>query len=234
MGKRIISRARGHGGPRYTSPSHRYAGTPCYPTVTGTGLVRDVVHDVGRDAPLALVRFADGKEKMIIAAEGTYVGQTLYFGRADAPAETGNVLPLSAIPKGCSVCAIEVTPGGGPKLCCSAGTRAQVVTQEASKIILSMPSKQFKELDPRCWATMGIPGGGGRGDKPYVKAGQVYWASYARNRLWPRSSASKMNPVDHPFGGHTKPGTPKSISTWAPPGAKVGSIGARRSGRRKK
>jgi len=234
VGKRIISRARGHGGPRYRSPSHRYAGRSTYPKQDGAALVKDIVHDTGRDAPLALVRFPDGKENLVIAAEGTHVGQTLYFGLADAPANSGNVLPLSVVPKGGSVFAIEITPGGGPKLCCSAGTRALVVTQEANKIILQMPSKQFRELNPDCRATVGIPAGGGRGDKPYVKAGQVYWASYARNRLWPRSSASKMNPVDHPFGGHTKPGTPKTISTWAPPGAKVGSVGARRSGRSKK
>lgn len=67
-----------------------------------------------------------------------------------------------------------------------------------------------------------------------MKAGQAFYAARARNRLWPRSSAVKMNPVDHPFGGHTKPGTPKTISRRAPPGAKVGSIAARRSGIKKK
>ena len=233
MGKRIISRARGHGGPRYTSPSHRYAGAISYPRA-GTAVVKDVVHDVGRDAPLAILQAENKDECMVIAAEGVYVGKTLSFGLPDARPEAGNVLPLSAMPKGSFVFAIELTPRGGPKLCCSAGVRAQIVTQEQGKVIIQLPSKKFKELNPECWATCGIPAGSGRGDKPFVKAGQVYWASYARNRLWPRSSANKMNPVDHPFGGHTKPGTPKSISTWAPPGAKVGSIGARRSGRRKK
>jgi large subunit ribosomal protein L2 len=233
MGKRIISRARGHGGPRYRAPSHRYAGTVAYPA-EGTATVIDIVHDTGRDAPLALVKDQYGKETLVIAAEGVYVGKKLNFGVLGTQTEAGMVLPLSAMPKGSFVFAIELTPRGGPKMCCSAGTRAQIVTQEPKKVIIQLPSKHFKELNPDCWATFGIPGGSGRGDKPFVKAGQVYWASKARNRLWPRSSANKMNPVDHPFGGHTKPGTPKTISTWAPPGAKVGSIGARRTGRRKK
>jgi large subunit ribosomal protein L2 len=97
-----------------------------------------------------------------------------------------------------------------------------------------MPSKEFKVFNPNCLATIGVSAGGGRGDKPYVKAGQLYYLKQARNKLWPRSSAVKMNPVDHPFGGHTKPGTPKTISRLMPPGAKVGSISARRSGKKKK
>ncbi len=233
MGKRIISRARGHGGPRYRAPSHRYAGAVSYPR-SGTLTVRDIVHDPGRDAPLALVRSEDGRDSMIIAAEGVYVGKKLGFGVQNTQPDAGTVLPLSEMPKGCFVFAIELTHGGGPKLCCTAGSRAQIVSQEPTKVIIQLPSKRFREMNPNCWATFGIPGGSGRGDKPFVKAGQVYWDAKQRNRLWPRSSANKMNPVDHPFGGHTKPGTPKSISTWAPPGAKVGSIGARRSGRRKK
>jgi large subunit ribosomal protein L2 len=97
-----------------------------------------------------------------------------------------------------------------------------------------MPSEEFKVFNPDCLATIGTPAGGGRRDKPFVKAGQKAHLWDARNKLYPRSSAVKMNPVDHPFGGKTKPGTPKTISRNAPPGAKVGSIAASRSGLRKK
>jgi len=233
MGKRIISRARGHGGPRYRAPGHRYAGAISYPR-EGAAKVIDIIHDPARDAPLAVLEQADGSFRLTVAAEGIAVGDMLSIGQKDAEARPGAIMPLSAVPKGSWVFGLESTPGSGPKLCTSAGTRALVVGHEPTKIILQMPSKQFKNLNPRCWATVGMPAGGGAGDKPLIKAGQAYWASRARNRLWPRSSANKMNPVDHPFGGKTKPGTPKSISRWAPPGAKVGSIAARRSGWRKK
>ncbi len=233
MGKRIISRARGHGGPRYRAPGHRFAGKISYPR-EGFVEVTDIIHDPARDAPLAVLRQEDGSFRLTVAAEGVAVGDRLAAGKENAPAVPGAIMPLSSVPKGSWIFGIETTPGSGPKICTSAGTRALVVAHEPSKIILQMPSKEFKVFNPRCWATVGVPAGGGASDKPYIKAGQVYWEMKSRNKLWPRSSANKMNPVDHPFGGKTKPGTPKTISRWAPPGAKVGSIGARRSGRRKK
>lgn len=231
MGKRIISRARGAGGPRYRSPGHRFAGETSYPPV-GAAEIVDIIHDPGRDAPLAVLKLPSKQLKLVVAAEGVKVGDTITVGTGTAT--TGSVLPLSAIPKGAYVFGIEPAPSYGPKLCCAAGSHAVVISQEPDKVIIQMPSRTFKSMNPTCLATVGIAAGGGRGDKPFVKAGQAFWAAHARNELWPRSSASKMNPVDHPFGGKTKPGTPKSISRWAPPGAKVGSIASRRTGRRKR
>lgn len=228
MGKRIISRARGHGGPRYRSPGHRFVSAVSYNFDKAE--VVDIVHDPARDAPLAKVKY-DDKEKYIVAAEGMKVGD---FIDKEGEARIGNVLPLNKIPKGFSIFAIENYPGSGPKLCCTAGTRALIISHDPSKVIIQMPSKEFKVFNPNCLATIGVSAGGGRGDKPYVKAGQLYYLKQARNKLWPRSSAVKMNPVDHPFGGHTKPGTPKTISRLMSPGAKVGSISARRSGKKKK
>jgi len=170
-------------------------------------------------------------EKLIIAAEGLKVGDVL---DVSSDARTGNILPLSKIPKGFAIFAIENYPGSGPQLCCSSGTRAVIISHETDRVIVQMPSKEFRNFRPHCLATVGIPAGSGRRDKPFVKAGQVFYLKQARNKLWPRSSAVKMNPVDHPFGGSTKPGTPKTISRRAPPGAKVGSIAARRGGLRKK
>jgi len=228
MGKRIISRARGHGGPRYLSPGHRFAGAIEYGFSKAE--VIDIVHDPARDAPLAKIK-VDGEEKFIVAAEGLKVGD---FIDLNGEAASGNILPLDKIPKGSNIFAIENYPGSGPKLCCSAGTRAIIMSHDSDKVTIQMPSKDFKSLNPKCLATIGIPAGGGRGDKPYLKAGQVFYIKQARNKLWPRSSAVKMNPVDHPFGGHTKPGTPKTTSRHAPPGAKVGSIAASRGGKKKK
>ena len=228
MGKRIISRARGHGGPRYRSPGHRFVSTVSYNFDKAE--VVDIVHDPARDAPLAKVK-SNGQENYIIAAEGMRVGDIV---DKTSEARMGNVLPLNKIPKGSFIFAIENYPGSGPKLCCTAGTRAIIISHDPDKVIVQMPSKEFKVFNPNCLATIGISAGGGRIDKPFVKAGQMFYIKSARNKLWPRSSAVKMNPVDHPFGGKTKPGTPKTISRMMPPGAKVGSISARRSGKRKK
>lgn len=228
MGKRIIQRARGKGGPPYKSPSHRYAGKVEYNFENAK--VIDIIHDTGRDAPLAKLK-TDRGEKLIIASEGMRVGDIINI---KGEAKQGNILPLSKIPKGSTIFAIENYPGSGPKLCCSAGTKAIVVSRDPKKVIIQMPSKEFKNVNPKCLATIGVPAGGGRRDKPFVKAGQKFFAMQARNKLWPRTSAVAMNPVDHPFGGRTKPGIPTSISRHAPPGAKVGSISSRRTGKRKK
>jgi len=233
MGKRIIARARGKGGPPYKSPGHRFAGEIKYPH-PGTSVITDIIHDRGRDAPVAELMDADRKKFLVIAAEGLAIGDTISVGDADAQLSNGSVLPLKAIPKGTPIFALENVPEGGPKLCCSAGTKAIIISHEEGRVIVQMPSKIVKEMNPNCLATVGIPAGGGRGDKLFVKAGQKYHDRRARNKLWPRSSAVKMNPVDHPFGGHTKPGMPKSASRWAPPGQKVGAVAPKRMGIRKK
>jgi large subunit ribosomal protein L2 len=233
MGKRIIARARGKGGPAYKSPGHRYAGAIKYP-LPGAATVTDIIHDACRDAPVAELTDENRKTYMVIAAEGIAVGDRLNIGAEGAEAKNGAILPLKAVPKGSFIFAIENVPQGGPKLCCAAGTKAVVVAQEEGKVLVQMPSKQFRSFHPECLATMGIPAGGGRGEKLMVKAGQMFYKRKSRNKLWPRSSAVKMNPVDHPFGGHTKPGMPKSASRWAPPGQKVGAVAPRRMGIRKK
>lgn len=228
MGKRIIQRARGHGGPRYRAPSHRYAGYVSY-SFSGSAQVVDIIHDPARDNPLAKLKTEAG-EKLVIAAEGIKVGDRIDI-KSGSP-NRGNILPISSIPKGSYIFGIETFPSSGPRLCNS--SFATVISHEPNRVIIQLPSKAFKNLNPNCLATIGIPAGGGREDKPFVTAGQVFFASRARNRLWPRSSANKMNAVDHPFGGRAKPGTPKTISRRMPPGAKVGSVSARRTGKKKK
>jgi large subunit ribosomal protein L2 len=228
MGKRIIQRARGKGGPPYKSPSHRFPGKISYNFKKAK--VIDIIHDPSRDAPLAKLE-TDGKKKLIIAAEGLRVGDTI---NKEGEATTGNVLPLNRIPKGSFIFAMENYPGSGPKLCCSAGTKAFIVSSEPDKVLVQMPSKIFKNFNPKCLATVGVAAGGGIKEKPFVKAGQKFYLMRARNKLWPRVTGVKMNAVDHPFGGRTKPGVPMTISRHAPPGAKVGSISARRTGKKKK
>jgi len=173
----------------------------------------------------------DGKEIYVLAAEGLKVGDTLNI---NGEVRTGNIMSLDKIPKGYSIFAIEQHPKSGPKMCLSPGSKAIIISNEGGKVVVQMPSKKFKTFDPSCLATIGIPAGAGRGDKPFINAGQKSYAMEARNRLWPITSAVKMNPVDHPFGGRTKPGMPKTASRNAPPGRKVGSVAARRGGLKKK
>ncbi len=103
-----------------------------------------------------------------------------------------------------------------------------------NKVRLKMSSKKMKEINEKCLATVGVPAGGFRKSKPFVKAGKKHHAKRARGKLYPIVRGVAMNPVDHPFGGKGKPGIPKSTSRHAPPGKKVGSIASSRTGRRKK
>jgi len=230
MGKRVISRARGKGGPSYKSPSHRFVSKPSY-AFDGSAKIVDIVHDPARSTPLAKVMTSDNKTVYILAAEGIKVGDDIIKGNVLTP---GNILQLKDMPKGAHVYGIEVTPGSGPKLCRSAGSTAIIVNQEPNKTIINLPSRGLKDMHSSCFATFGTPASAGRKDKLFAKAGQVFWAKAARNKLWPRSSANKMNAVDHPFGGRAKPGCPKSLPKNAPPGQKVGSFGSSRTGRKKR
>ena len=231
MGKRIIQRARGKGGPPYKSPSHRFPGKISY-SFNEFGEVVDIIHDACRDAPLAKLK-TDRGEKLVIATEGIKVGDVINIGKGSSP-KKGNILPISEVAKGAYVFGIETVPGSGPKLCCSAGTKGIVTSHDEKKSIIQMPSKAFKIFHPMCLVTVGKPAGGGSAEKKFAKAGQLFFAKKARNKLWPRTSASAMNPVDHPFGGKTSPGQSKSVSRNRPPGAKVGSVASKRTGKRKR
>jgi len=234
MGKRIIPQARGKGGPRYRAPSHRYLGRVEYPPLSLSGIegkVVDIMHDPGRSAPVAVIRLEDGKEILHIAPEGIKVGDTIKF---DGEIAVGNVVELGKIPEGTKIFGIESKPGSGPKFCRSSGSFALVVGKAGDKVKIQFPSGKIVELDAKCRATIGIPAGGGRTEKPWVKAGKKYHAMRARGKLFPRTKGVVMSPVDHPFGGKSKrPRPSRTVSRHAPPGAKVGSIAARRVGKKK-
>lgn len=233
MGKRIIQRARGAGGPRYRAPSHRYAGKVSYnlsPEVK-SGLILDIIHDPGRNAPLMIVEFPDGSKRFQIAPDGIKVGDVITY---NSGINTGSVIPISKATEGMKIFGIETYPGSGPKMCRSSGTFAIVLSRIKNRIRIKFSTGKTKEIDEKCLVSIGIPAGAGRREKPWIKAGKKYFAKKARNKLYPIVSGVKMNPVDHPFGGKTKPGIPKSVSRNAPPGRKVGSLAPRRMGKRKK
>ncbi len=236
MGKRIIARARGKGGSQYRAPSHRYLGKVSYPPaekVAGkSGLVKDIVDDPARTAPVAIIKLPWMKDEILqIAPEGLHVGDEIKYGGNPA---VGNVLELKDIPVGVRIFGIENSPNSGPKLCRSSGSFATVMTKTNGKVIVKFSSGKTKVLNGRCRATIGVPAGGGRLEKPLLKAGKKYHILRARGKLYPRTSGVAMSPVDHPYGGKRKAPRPSgTVSRHAPPGAKVGSIAARRTGRKK-
>ena len=237
MGKRIIAQRRGKGSPTYKAPSHRYKGKITYPALQKEqliGIVKDIINDPGRSAPLAIIKFQDKTETLIPAPEGLRVNDSIAYG-TNAPIKQGNILSLSAIPEGTFVYAIESMPGSNPNFCTASGTFAKLISKTAKKIIVQLPSKKQKIFDPRCRATVGIVAGSGRVEKPFVKAGKKWHAMHARGKLYPRTSGVAMNAVDHPFGSgrgrHI--GKPTTAPRYAPPGRKVGLIRSKKTGRGK-
>lgn len=238
MGKRIIARARGKGGSQYRAPSHRYLGKVSYAPMEkakgerAVGKVKDIVHDPARNAPVVVVDFKGLAEDVLqIAPEGMHVGDEIVYG---GKADVGNVLELKDTPIGVRIFGLETYPNSGPKLCRSSGSFAIIMNKSEDKVTVKFSSGKTKDFNPHCRATIGVPAGGGRLEKPFVKAGKRFYALRARGKLYPRTSGVAMSPVDHPYGGKRKAPRPSgTVSRHAPPGAKVGSIAARRMGRKK-
>lgn len=141
---------------------------------------------------------------------------------------------LKHVPIGVHVYNIENNPGDGGKMVRAAGTSAVVFKfYEHNKVSLLMPNKKEIIVSGDCRVTLGTIAGEGRILKPFIKAGPKFYKMKARNKLWPRTSAVKMNAVDHPFGsGRGKRIKSKIAKRNAPPGARVGHIRPSRTGRR--
>lgn len=237
MGKRLISQNRGAGTPTYRSPSHKFKGAMKHPRVddndTIYATVIDIVHDPARSAPVVKVSFENGEERLILAPEGISVGAKIACG-ISAEIKPGNILPLAEIPEGIPVCNIESKPNDGGQFARASGVYGTVVTHDQGKTVVQLPSGEMKWLNPKCRATIGIVAGGGRVDRPFLKAGKKYHKMKSRAAKYPRVSGVAMNAVDHPYGGGNRkhPGRPTTVGRNAPPGSKVGHIAARRTGRR--
>ncbi|MBU5537641.1 MAG: 50S ribosomal protein L2 [Candidatus Aenigmatarchaeota archaeon] len=231
MGKTLIVQARGRGGPRYRTPSHRFLGRVQYfPYGSFTAKVVDIMNDPGHFAPVMLVRDPNGREILHIAPEGIQAGDYIHYGQYSG---IGSVVELSKVPIGTKISCIETYPGSGPKLCRSSGSFATVIGASGNKVTIQFATGREKTLDGRCRVMIGVPAGGGRLEKPWIKAGKRLHAMMARGKLYPRTVGVAMNPVDHPYGGKKKSAKFKTISRFAPPGRKIGSISARKTGKRK-
>ncbi len=236
MGKRLIQQRRGRNRGRYNVPSHRHKGKVKYETLEGTKevTVQDIFHDPGHSAPLAAVSNDKGEKMTILAYEGVKVGDTIKITENKNDVGVGNILPLSKIPEGAPIFNVELSPGDGGKLARSGGNNAVVVSQDKNSTIIQLPSGKFKKINSNCKATVGVVAGGGRKDKPFLKAGKKYHAMRARGKQFPIVRGVAMNPVDHPHGGggHQHVGKPYTVKRGASPGRKVGSLAAKRTGRK--
>ncbi len=236
MGRRIQGQRRGRGSSTFRAPSHRYKAKLDHKKEEDDDVIRgtvvDIEHDPARSAPIAAVEFEDGDQRLILVPEGVAVGEEIQVG-VSAEIKPGNTLPLAEIPEGVPVCNVEANQGDGGRFARASGVNADLITHDRNAAVIQLPSGEVKRLDPQCRATIGVVAGGGRTEKPFVKAGNKYHKMKSRGTKYPRVRGVAMNAVDHPFGGGGRqhPGKPKSVSRDAPPGRKVGDISSRRTGR---
>jgi len=233
MGKRIIVQARGKGSHTYRVKRKAFRYKIKYPPkLSGEGSVIKLLNSSGHTAPLAKIKY--NKETFHIPAfKGMIEGQKINFEGTNV--KEGNIIKLKDIPVKTKIYNIESRPGDGGVFIKSAGNSAIVNRIVDKNIFVLMPSKKEKKFNQNCRATIGIIAGAGRLDKPVVKAGKKYHIKKSKSKLWPRTSAVKVNVIDHPFGsGRAKNPKSKIAKRNAPPGRKVGLLRPRRTGKRKK
>ena len=231
MGKNLIQQRRGRGSSTFRARSFRSKADVRIPQREGTGVVTDLTTNSHHSAPLMQVTFEDNQAVYLIAPEGIRVGDTVTFGPGDI--QRGNTMRLGDLPTGSRVYNIEASPGDGGKFARGSGTVARIVAKQPDKITVLMPSKKRKTFNPNCRATLGVVAGGGRLEKPLMKAGTKFHKMKAKNKYWPLVSGTAMNAVAHPFGGKRtgRKGRPTIAPKNAPPGKKVGMLRPRKTGR---
>jgi len=157
--------------------------------------VAAIQYDPNRNARLALLYYSDGEKRYILQPAGLTVGQKVVSG-PEAPIETGNALPLSAIPLGSSVHNVELYAGRGGQLVRTAGASAQVMAKEGDYVALKLPSTEVRLIRRECYATLGAVGNAEVRNTSLGKAGRKRWLGRR-----PEVRGSVMNPCDHPHGG---------------------------------
>jgi large subunit ribosomal protein L2 len=173
--------------------------------------VATIEYDPNRSARIALLHYADGEKRYIIAPEGVRVGETVMSGRS-AEIKTGNALPLINIPVGTLVHNVELKRGAGGQLVRSAGGVAQVMAKEGKYVHLRLASGEVRLVHVECMATIGQVGNLDHENISIGKAGRSRWLG-----LRPKVRGVAMNPVDHPHGGgegKSGQGNPHPVSPW--------------------
>jgi large subunit ribosomal protein L2 len=157
--------------------------------------VQSIEYDPNRTARIALLFYADGEKRYIVAPNGLKVGQQIVSGKGAQP-EIGNTLYLSEIPFGTVIHNIELRPGQGAKMARSAGSSAQLMSRDGKFAIIKLPSGETRMILQACRATIGMVSNTEHNLEVSGKAGRSRW--FGRR---PRTRAVVMNPVDHPMGG---------------------------------
>ena len=234
MGKRIIQQRRGRGTSTYrvSKKSFRYKISYLL-NLNGEGTIVKLLNSSAHSYPLAKIKTKNKGEIFYIpACKKMFEGQKINF-NSEKP-QQGDITKLKNIPIKTKVYNIESRPGDGGVFIRSGGSSATITKIVGDSVFLLMPSKKEKKFNKNCRATIGVVAGAGRLEKPIVKAGKKYHLKKAKSKLWPRTSAVKMNVIDHPFGsGRAKNPKSKVAKRNAPPGKKVGLIRPKRTGKRK-
>ena len=159
------------------------------------GVVHSIEYDPNRSARIALIHYADGEKRYIIAPNGLKPGQTIMSGEKATP-DVGNTMFLSAVPLGSIIHNIELRPGQGAKMARSAGSYAQLSSREGKYAALKLPSGEIRLVLVTCRATIGSVSNPDHMHEVSGKAGRNRWLGRR-----PRTRGVAMNPVDHPMGG---------------------------------
>jgi large subunit ribosomal protein L2 len=159
------------------------------------GRVAGIEYDPNRSARIALIHYADGEKRYILAPFGLAVGAVISAGTG-AEIKPGNSLPLANIPLGTTIHNLEVQPGRGGQLVRSAGVAAQLIAREGEMATVRMPSGEVRRIDVRCFATVGQVGNVDHENQNIGKAGKSRWRGWR-----PSVRGMAMNPFDHPHGG---------------------------------
>merc|ERR1712099_92985 len=211
---RVIRAQRKGAGSVFTSHTKHRKGKPALRAVDFSerhgyikGVIKDIIHDPGRGAPLAIAHFRDPyryktKKELFVAAEGMYTGQFVYCGKK-AHITIGNVMPIGHMPEGTIVCNLEEKTGDRGKLAQASGNYATVIAHnpDTKKTRVKLPSGSKKVIPSANRAMVGCIAGGGRIDKPILKAGRAFHKYRVKRNSWPKVRGVAMNPVEHPHGG---------------------------------
>jgi large subunit ribosomal protein L2 len=243
MGKRIIQQARGKGSFTYRVKRKAFKHKIGYPSVleNGEAQILKLLNSPGHTTPLAKIKFKNkqGKKEFfyIPAAKKSYEEMKMKILPQNPKIEDiGTIARLRDIPIKAQVFNIESRPRDGGRFIRTGGSAGVVTRKSEDKktVFVLMPSKKEKKFPADCRATIGEIAGGGRLDKPLLKAGKKYHIKRSKNKLWPRTSALKMNAIDHPFGsGRGKNPKSKIAKRNSSPGQKVGLLRPKRTGKRK-
>ncbi|MGD1989774.1 MAG: 50S ribosomal protein L2 [Pseudomonadales bacterium] len=177
------------------------------------GVVERLEYDPNRSAHIALIKYADGERRYILAPRGVSAGAPIQSG-TDAPIKPGNAMPLRSVPVGTMVHNIELKPGKGGQIARSAGAGVQLVAREGSYATLRLRSGEMRRVLVECRATIGEVGNSEHSLRSYGKAGATRWRG-----VRPTVRGVAMNPVDHPHGGGEgrTSGGRHPVSPWGMP-----------------